>query len=193
MSLEDGLLGRRAARAYRDGMHAFNACRYEDALELFRRALDAGGSRNDPVIGLSRFYAGEAAVHLGRACMLRADAEGALEWLELAQAWSPRHPALLFLSALAYAERGARDASLSCLTVLDALEPEHREARLLRAALLNAGGAHKEAGVELHRVQRPGPALSTLLLRVLGPYAANHPELANLLRELAPRRESSGV
>jgi tetratricopeptide (TPR) repeat protein len=193
MSFLDGILGRRVSRAYRDGMHAFNACRFEEALELFRRSLEAGGSRGDPVLGLSRFYAAEAATHLGRTCLQDADPEQALRWLELAQNWNPRHPTLLYLAALAYAERGSREASISCLTVLEALDPEHREARLLRAALLHASGAHREAESELQQLRRAGGSLSRVLLRVLDPYGPEHPHLAQLLRELAPDRESIGV
>jgi tetratricopeptide (TPR) repeat protein len=193
MSFLERIFGRRAASAYRQGMRAFNACRYEEALECFRRALEAGAGSADPILGLSRFYAAEAATHLGRARLNESEPRQALRWLELAQGWSRNHPAVHYLAALAHAECGELRASASSLMLLHAIDPEHREAHLLRAAVLQALGAPGEAEAELRQVDQVGSVLSPLLRRVLEPFAAQQPQLAATLRNEVDARESTGV
>ncbi|UCE02281.1 MAG: hypothetical protein JSW67_13685 [Candidatus Latescibacterota bacterium] len=193
MSFLERIFGRRAASAYQKGMRAFNACRYEEALGCFGAALEAGASSADPILGLSRFYASEAATHLGRERLNESQPQQALRWLELAQGWRRNHPATLYLTALAHAECGDLQASASSLTLLHAIDPEHREAHLLRAAVLHALGARGEAEAELRQVEPLGGVLSAPLHRVLEPFALQQAQLAATLRNFAEARESTGV
>ena len=50
---------------YALGMAAYNDGRWDDAVLAFRRALDAAGTSQDPLVGLARFYAAESP-HLSR-------------------------------------------------------------------------------------------------------------------------------
>ena len=172
---------------YAEGIAAYNAGRWDQALTAFRHALEIGGSSSDPLVGLARFYAAEAACHLARSALDCAEPERALEWLEPAMQWKPRDPAVLFLAALADAEVGDLAGSARCLRALLEENPSHAQARVLTAAVEYARGKHDRARqhLELAGLRGSEPPLPASVLRVVD-------SLANGFRELESRLRNSG-
>jgi tetratricopeptide (TPR) repeat protein len=170
---------------YREGMEAYNAGHWEEALSAFRRVLHAGGSSRDPLVGLARFYAAEASCHLARAALEGGDPKRALRWLEPALQWNPRHPAMLFFVALANAEVADLKSSASCLRALLVQNPADAQAHLLAAAVHFARGEHDHAvqHVACARELEHSVTLSTLVARVVDSLAHGFGALEALRRE----------
>lgn len=145
MSFFQRIFRRGVSAAYREGIEAYNAGRWGEALAAFRRALHHGGASHDPLVALARFYAAEASCHLARAALEGGDAKRALRWLEPALQWNPRHPAMLYLLALANAERADLEGSARCLRALLAQNPGDAPAHVLAAAVHFARGKRDEA------------------------------------------------
>jgi tetratricopeptide (TPR) repeat protein len=184
VSFLERIFGGKANAPYRTGMHAFNAGRYREALEQFVRALEFGGSASDPILALSRFYAAESAVHLGRAAIERDDSATAAPLLGRALEWNPQHPALQYLAGVVAAAAGEMDKSAERLEAVLAQEPEHPDALLVLAAVRHARGADVEAR-RLLGALHPGGTLPPYLLRILERLAPDFPEMVSFLRDFA--------
>ena len=187
--------GGAASTHYRDGMRAFDAGEYEQALVGFERALAAGAPRGDPITHLATFYAAEAALHLGRAALHRGAPAEALRWFEPALRGPAGSPGLLELAAVAYIETGSADAGLACLQSLLAVDPGRRPAHLLAAVACHGRGDLTQALEHLQAARsRPGSqSLPDVVYRCLESRSLLFPDLAALLRDLVPSPQSSGV
>jgi tetratricopeptide (TPR) repeat protein len=190
LSFLERIWGGKANAHYRAGMHAFNAGRYGEALERFVRAVECGGVAADPVLTLSRFYAAESAVHLGRAALERDDTVGAAPLLERALEWNPQHPALQYLAGVVAAAHGDLARSAERLEAVLAQEPEHPDAILVLAAVRHARGASADAR-RLLGALHSGGTLPPYLLRVLERLAPDFPEMVSFLRDFAASGRTS--
>lgn len=194
MSFLDRIFGRHSNEHYRRGMHAYNAGRLAEALSAFRCVLAMDCSPSDPIHSLSRFYACEAATHLGLGALEDGDPSAALALFEPAMEWNACFPALHYYAAAAYAETGAFEASGRCLRTVLQQDPAHFEARLLLAVVLHELGSPEEVQHHLarSRTHDHGP-IPAFLRRLLEPRIRVLPELARFTRPAPAARQSSRV
>jgi tetratricopeptide (TPR) repeat protein len=173
------------AALYHEAMAAFNDGRHAEALDGFERALDRARSGSDPLHGLAQFYAAEAATHLGCA-VVGADPEAALAFFDRACGHNPRFPDLLCWRAFAAARLGRTEASLADLEQALTIDPDHVEARLVAAVVLEARGEAVAAAHEIAWVQAYGTAARRLVPPVLRDWLCQQaPQVPGLAAALA--------
>ena len=184
MSFLGRIFGRPLDASYQGAMDAFNAGAFERALQEFEHVLELTHDSSDPLHSLSRFYAAEAAHHVGYVQLERGETPAALAHFRRALAWNRSFPALHAHLALACTELGAHAEARGHADEALAQNPQDVEVRLL-CALLDALQVRDDASErELRRALQAvlDSGLSDPMRRVLATYATSLPLLQPVLR-----------
>ena len=184
MSFLGRIFGRPLDASYQSAMDAFNAGAFERALQEFEHVLDLTHDASDPLHSLSRFYAAEAAHHVGCMHLERGEMPPALAHFRRALSWNRSFPALHAHLALACTEVGALAEARGHADEALAQNPQDVEVRLLCALLdaLQVRDAASERELR-HTLQAAlDHGLSAPVRRVLAMHATSLPLLQPVLR-----------